>query len=273
MTSELIRYLRQRIPPDSLVRKTWRRLRAVWTQSSPPDQIFLRKFAKIIPDACFIQIGSNDGVRLDPLRAQLRRTQWHGVMIEPVPHIFERLCENCREYADRVTFKNVAIASQDGILPFYFLSPAEPEERGTLPEFYDMLGSFNKEVILSHAPYIPRIEDRLVAVDVEALSFDSLCKQLHIHELDLLHIDAEGYDYEILKNIDFNVYQPTVLIYEHHHLSSTDSDRCAQRLQSYGYDIVPYGMDSWCLRTEGLPGKNVRSIERAWCRFQSAVAQ
>ncbi len=267
-----MKFLRRRIPHHSLLRRLWRQVHRRWAERRPaPEQIFLKEFADILPQAYFIQIGSNDGVQLDPLRTQLRSSQWRGVMIEPVPHIFRKLCENCREYASRVTFMNVAIASKDSTLPFYYLRPASSEERNQLPEFYDMLGSFNKEVVLSHAPYIPRIEERIICANVDALSFDSLCKHLGVSQIDLVHIDAEGYDFEILKNIDLSTYRPIVLIYEHHHLNAYDRAACEHRLKGYGYDIISYGMDSWCFREDVVSANNTQPLINAWRSYRRSV--
>ena len=46
----------------------------------------------------FIQVGSNDATHNDPLRRFILERGWRGLMIEPVPHVFERLKRN---YANR----------------------------------------------------------------------------------------------------------------------------------------------------------------------------
>lgn len=269
----LIQFLRRHIAKDSFVRRLWRAARLPSQRVVPPEEAFLAMFASCFPEAFFIQIGSNDGVGLDPLRAQLHQSKWRGVMIEPVPHIFQQLQKNCASYADRISFQNVAIANTDGVLPFYYLRPAGPSERAGLPHFYDMLGSFNKNVILSHITDIPDIEERVVCVDIKALSFESLCNRLCIRSIDLLHIDAEGYDFEILKTIDFRRHQPIVLIYEHHHLGKDDRLDCAKRLEAAGYELASYGLDTWCLLVERLPQSKKKQMIRAWARFKNAVSR
>lgn len=265
----IIKTLRKYIPSESPIRKTWRWFKARLKKQSSPDQEFLGTFSRLFPEAFFVQIGSNDGVQLDPLRAQLKKNHWRGVMIEALPHIFNELVKNCAEYADRVTFMNVAIAKTDGVQPFYYLRPMAEHEKASMPEFYDMLGSFNRQVILSHSPYIPDIEDRLETLEIDALSFDSLCKKLSIQGIDLLHIDAEGYDFEILKNIDFSQHRPRVLIFEHHHLTNEDKKNCYQMIADAGFQLFPYGMDTWCLRFDGLAKKQIKSLSKAWGHFQA----
>ncbi len=44
-------------------------------------------FGRAYPDAQFIQVGANDGALHDPLRRELIRRNWRGIMIEPVPYV------------------------------------------------------------------------------------------------------------------------------------------------------------------------------------------
>src|SRR5207245_6466419 len=41
-----------------------------------------------------VQIGSNDGVANDPINESLRARRWSGVLVEPIPYLFERLRAN-----------------------------------------------------------------------------------------------------------------------------------------------------------------------------------
>jgi hypothetical protein len=39
----------------------------------------------------FIQVGSSDGLRWDPLRKHIIKNRWEGALIEPLPPVFELL--------------------------------------------------------------------------------------------------------------------------------------------------------------------------------------
>src|SRR5438093_1498023 len=54
----------------------------------------LRAFAAEYPNAFFIEIGSNDGEHDDHLRPFILSRPWSGIMVEPVPYVFERLRRN-----------------------------------------------------------------------------------------------------------------------------------------------------------------------------------
>ncbi|MGH8506702.1 MAG: FkbM family methyltransferase, partial [Stenotrophobium sp.] len=179
----------------------------------------------------FVQVGSNDAGYGDPLSYYTLHRGWRGLMIEPLPHIYERL----RKRYDRISglkFANVAIDVAPGERPFYHLRRSD--EPG-LPPWYDMLGSFKKENVLKHQKYLADIPDRIVETAVRCQTFDGLCAEQDVARFDVLHIDAEGYDYEILKSVDLAKYRPAAVLFEHAHLNSTDYQASLKQLHDAGY--------------------------------------
>jgi FkbM family methyltransferase len=234
-----------------------RRLRP---QPKPKLGFLYTEFARAYPDARFVQIGANDGVMSDPLHGFILATAWRGILVEPVPYLFERLRRN---YPLRpgLLFENVAIAPQAGRRPFYYLRESRGE--GEVPEWHAGLGSFLREVVVKHARDIPDLERRLVVQDVPCLTFDQLCRRHGFEQIDLLHIDTEGYDYEILKTIDLERYRPRLLVYEQHHLSAADRDACRRRLQAHGYACMVEGLDAICLNLRELTPRDA-GVRAAW---------
>lgn len=230
----------------------------------------IKGFADAYPEAVFVEVGANDGVQHDHLRPFIRSGGWTGVMVEPVPYVFERLRDN---YAglDRVRLENAAVADRDGTRPFYHLAEAPEGERARLPGWYDGIGSFSREGVLAHADLVPDIEQRLVTTEVQALTFESLCEKHGIDEVDLVLVDAEGYDAAIVEAIDFASRRPRLLIYEHYHLAPADRAACRTRLEALGYGLLEEHFDTFCLdlriddslsrdwrdRRPGLPGVSV----------------
>jgi FkbM family methyltransferase len=225
----------------------------------------LRAFGEAFPAAVFVEIGANDGEQHDHLRPMILEHEWRGVMVEPVPYVFERLRSN---YAtmERVAVENAAIADGDGLRPFYHLAPAADYESEGLPQWYDGIGSFSRDSVLDHQRLIPDIESRLMQTEVRCLTFDSLCASHGLDRVDLLLVDTEGYDYEVLRHIDFTRHRPVLVIYEHYHLSPTDQAACQAMMQGAGYDTMSEGFDTWCLRPEAEPGLTGR-----WRRLRPAV--
>lgn len=209
----------------------------------------LRAFAGRYPGAVFIEIGSNDGEQHDHLRAHILSRRWSGVMVEPVPYVFARLQANYGGNP-RIALENAAIGDQDGLLPFFHLRDAGEEERADLPDWYDGVGSFQRAAILSHAPQMPDIEQRIVEQAVPTLRFDSLCARHGIERPDLVVIDTEGHDWEIIRSIDLAKQGPRLLIYEHFHLSADERAACRAHLDAAGYQTEEEGFDTMCLRPE-----------------------
>jgi FkbM family methyltransferase len=239
-----------RLDPFRRVARGVRRARQAWSQHRTERRLagprIIRAFAETNPAAFFVEIGANDGEQHDHLRPILERWPWRGIMVEPVPYVFERLKRNYGKQ-DLVVLENAAIADRDGELPFYHLAQASESERPELPQWYDGIGSFSRDAVLNHAGYVPDIEQRLVRTNVPCLTFESLCRKHGVERVDLLLIDTEGYDHEILKNIDWKVHRPRLVVYEHYHLDPADRARTQSRLEQLGYEIKEEGFDTWCL--------------------------
>jgi FkbM family methyltransferase len=225
----------------------------------------LRAFAESYPEAVFVEIGANDGDQYDHLRPFILSRPWRGVLVEPAPYVFERLNANYGRF-DRLSLENVAIADRDGSLPFYHLVEVSSEERDQLPDWYDALGSLSRDALLRHADRIPDIERRLVCIDVPCLTLSSLCERNGIDRLDLLLIDTEGYDWQIVRQIDFAALRPRLLIYEHYHLSPDDRAASRAHLNGLGYETLEEGFDTFCL--DPLPKD---SLTRRWSRLRPGV--
>jgi len=218
----------------------------LWRMAGPK---LVEAFAEQYPNALFVEIGSNDGDHHDHLREHIQSRSWRGVMVEPVPFIFENLTHRYGHIAG-VVLENAAIAPAEGELPFYHLAEASREDRERLPYWYHGTGSFSREQVLAHKRDIPDIEDRIVERTVTALTFASLAAKHGLDDLDLLLTDTEGYDWEILRTVDLSRFRPRLAIYEHYHLSREDRAACVEHFRSSGYSILEEGFDTFCLRTD-----------------------
>jgi len=253
---------RRRIRRGSALRRWLGRLRAPLRLRDPRSEIsrFLLAFAEARPDAFFIQIGSNDGEQQDPLEPVIARYPWRGILIEPVPYVFERLQQN-RGGDPRLALENVAIAEADGSRPFYYLAKAE--DRTGLPRWYDALGSFRRDVLLTHVSRIADIETRIQEMRVPCLSFESLCRKHGVTRVDVLHMDVEGYDWQLLQSIDLARWRPALLVFEHHHLEPAAYAACRAHLEQLGYSLMPERLDTLAVRRVGLSRRLAARFDRA----------
>lgn len=257
---------RSRLPYDSRPRAALRRIHRTLRPLPPPDPLVpvVEEFARTHPDAFFVQVGSNDGEQLDPLRRAILEHRWSGIMVEPVPYVFERLQRNYGAQPG-IILENAAIADRDGLRELYHL--ARTDDAG-LPQWYDALGSFRKDVVLKHKRYIPDIEDRIQALEVPCLTFDSLCRKHGVTTIDVIQVDTEGYDYEIVKLLDLARRRPTLVMFEHLHLDAATRQACLDHVAEHGYDTLHNGMDTLCLRMAGLSSRH-RRLRRLWRRLSA----
>lgn len=209
----------------------------------------LRAFAGAYPEAVVVEVGANDGEQHDPLRSHILAGGWRGVLVEPVPYVFERLRRNYAAVPG-IALENAAIAEHDGTVPFFHLRDAGPEERATLPDWYDGVGSLRRATLASHGPQVPDLADRIVERDVPALRFDTLCDRHGIDRPDLVVIDTEGHDWAIIRSIDLATRGPRLLIYEHFHLAPDERAACRRHVEAAGYETLEEGFDTICLRAE-----------------------
>jgi FkbM family methyltransferase len=256
---------------DAAARAPYLRAREVWRSHVDrrwakrlPGPGLLRAFASAYPEAFFVEIGANDGRKEDQLRPFILACPWRGIMVEPVPFVFERLKSNYSGL-DRIAVENAAIADDDGRRRLYHLAPIEGKELDRVPDWYDAIGSFSRENVLRHADHIPDLELRVVCTEVPCLSFESLCRKHGVARVDLLLTDTEGYDREIIHAIDFSVHRPRLVIYEHKHLDLDERAECRELLHGIGYETMEAYIDTWCLDT-----RFDDAVTRRWRRLRPA---
>ncbi len=255
-----------RLSPTGRLGAMLRAVRRRLPRRPPGRQLYrvVYEFARAYPDAVFVQVGANDGQGEDPLRDEIRSRRWTGVLVEPVPHVFDRLRRH-HGGNRRLRLENAAVADHDGVVELWCLPEAEPG--APLPWWSDGLGTLRQDVLLKHRDAIPDLSDRMVRLEVPCLTFDSLCTRHGLESLDLVHIDTEGYDFEVIKLIDLDRLRPRIVMFENYHMDPDTHDACLAHLRRHGYEHLSDGMDTICLRVEGLTARD-RSLHRFWERLR-----
>ena len=214
------------------------------------------------PAFSVVQIGAHTGDTIDdPLFVFLRRELARRasgpaasstvVLVEPVREYFEQLQDNYGELPG-VRFENVAIAETRGERDFYRLA-IDPEPYG-YPAWMRELGSLREDRMTSlwekHEQNFEQQQFFLthrVVERVRCLTFGDLLGQHGIGDLDLLQMDAEGYDFAILKTIDFERTRPRFINYERV-LLHEDEPACRSLLESAGYRLIDWSIDTLAVR-------------------------
>ena len=239
-------------------------LRAAANRIKPPEpppiyrplSVVLAKLAEG-PSLSIVQIGAYIGdTPNDPLFKFLQshvpvraaaNLDTKVVLVEPIREYFDQLREN---YAGlpQIELENLAISEREGVLEMYTLS-VDPTEYG-YPAWLSQLSSLKKdrmEELWGHyernramqAFYLKHRE----VERVKAVPLWQLLEQHEFSNVDLLQIDAEGYDYEILKSLDFDKTKPRFINYERVLLAEQEPD-CREMLAGHGYVLLDWGQDT-----------------------------
>lgn len=239
--------------------------------SAPPDAVAtfpgVLAWLSAQPSFVVVQIGAFVGATdNDPLHAFLTRAMAAprdnsrpsiAVLVEPVAEYYERLRLS---YAGvpGVRFENVAIAESAGTRDFFRLA-ADPAAHG-LPPWLSQLGSlradrmttlwdrYERGHLASESDTLTRFyREHQVTEQVTCITFETLLARHGLDQVDLLQIDAEGYDYEILRTIDFARIRPVFINYERV-LLHDDEAPCRRLLTEAGYRLTDWGQDTLCTR-------------------------
>jgi FkbM family methyltransferase len=172
-------------------------------------------------DVTVVQIGAYDGVVDDPLAEVLELHGWTGILVEPQREPFKALE---RRYVGnpKIRLFNVAIADQDGFRNLYRTGPST-------------LASFDRAHVVKH--FDVKDEPLIVEEPVECWTFSTLLERAGVERVDVLQIDAEGYDLELLRLFDIPRRLPSIVNYEHVHLSRSERNSAAGLLISNGYRL------------------------------------
>ena len=170
----------------------------------------------------FVQIGAFDGVGDDWLRTLIASNHWRGILVEPQAEAFRKLQET---YADQsqLIFRNVAIGAKTGEVTMYSLRTGPSQ-----------VTSFDYQHVVRH---LKRTAD-IVQISVPCLTLHDLLAEAGCATLDFLQIDAEGYDAEIIRSIDFLALKPSIIRYEHRNLLERDHSELIELLAEQGYRFM-----------------------------------
>jgi FkbM family methyltransferase len=108
------------------------------------------------------------------------------------------------------------------------------------------ISSTNPEHILKHASFIPGFtKDDIVELKVKCLTLNNLFKKYNLFDINILHMDVEGLDFELIKSINFDKYKIYNIVYERLHINEEES---VSFLKSKGYRIVNnFGHNGWSI--------------------------
>lgn len=171
----------------------------------------------------FVEVGTGSVETLLPLAKQ----GWQGICIEPVKFYLDQL-----ERVPGVIYENTAICEFEGEVPFYRLCEKALQEHD-LPPWANGLGSLSpKHPVIVHHKW----EQFVIKETVPCTPLSTLLERHGVTRIDFLKIDTEGYDYNVLRTLDFRI-KPALIKIEHFHMPEEHTKACVAFLKERGYLI------------------------------------
>jgi FkbM family methyltransferase len=194
----------------------------------------------------FLQIGAADGKRLDPIHSFVQRYRWKGILVEPLADLFALLKDTYRDRDDLI-FENVAITENDETRQISRV-PLKDVGREGVPEWAFAASTLVPEKTRFSADNSPpslhnALNSAVVKEEIQCLSLASLIARHGVERIDILQIDAEGYDARILKQLDLSVFKPTIINMEWHWLADSEKSEISGHLKRHGYSMYECHMD------------------------------
>ena len=161
---------------------------------------------------CVIQIGANDGNRFDELNKFIKEYRVKSILVEPINEYFEGLKRNYQNF-ENVYFENSAITVGTKEKEIYAVNNKNLND---YDEHIKGISSFDKNHLIKHGVK----SNHILKKKINCISILNLLKKYNISDLDILFIDAEGYDGDILIDFFNSSKQEPILIFEYIHIEN-----------------------------------------------------
>ncbi len=215
-------------------------------------------------DFIVIQIGANDGITNDPIHKFIKRDRWKGVLLEPQPDVYNQYLKKIYQKNEGLHTLCAGIGNEDGSQTLYKIA-------FSTMRWATGLASFSKEKVMElfengvvekncrrfgiEIPSEP--EDRITGEEVKIISPATLLSKFGISRIDLLQIDAEGFDLEVIRIFDIPTSKPGAIIFENINHTAGELEACYQLLRENDYCLREFGRDTLAVH---LPGEKFKQF-------------
>jgi FkbM family methyltransferase len=190
-----------------------------------------------------VKIGSNDGKYDDVLYDTLiKYPTIKCLFVDPIQNKLNECKKNFLNFTN-AKYECVAVSVDNAPKTLYVISEKAWINELKTHSWWDKLASFNPKHIENHCG--KHFSNRYLAeIKVPSIPLMDLLQKTEFLDVDLLHVDTEGHDWSILKQIDYNVIAPKLILFEKRHLLKKELDEAivtlSQKyvLQHQKFDIL-----------------------------------
>jgi FkbM family methyltransferase len=175
-------------------------------------------------------IGAMDGVSHDNIHEYIiQNHNWKTIFVEPVKKYFDELKQNF-ENKTNAYFENSAVTDKNESTCIYRVD-YDAIKNKEVPEWSNGISSVNKNSIISLG--IP--ENFILEEQISCLTVDRLINKYSLSKIDILQIDAEGYDYFLFNEFWEKEIRPKFIYLEIVHMSDFELENIVNKLESENY--------------------------------------
>jgi FkbM family methyltransferase len=172
----------------------------------------------------FVDIGANDGLTWSNSLEIERQLEWQGIAIEPHPTIFQQLINN-----RKCKCINIAVSDVEAELDFFAIEGTWEANMlsGLLSNYCDR----HKARVMDE---YKRYNGVATTVKVKTRPLQDILDDNNISKIDYLSIDTEGSEIPILKSVNFEKTDITLISVE----ANYDRDPLDKILMPYGFKFI-----------------------------------
>jgi FkbM family methyltransferase len=189
-----------------------------------------------------IQIGANDGQSFDELSYFIKKNKTNSVLVEPIVENFTKLQIHYKNL-NFIKLENSAISINDEVSKLYKVNPKYTSKYGS---HISAIPSFSEKHLINHGVNKKHIITELVT----PITIKKLIAKYNIDNLDLLFVDAEGYDGKIICDfLDSSSLRP-FMIFEYIHIQNDTFLNLIKKLIKKNYLFFNVGENMVCFPNE-----------------------
>lgn len=167
----------------------------------------------------YIELGANDGLKQSNTAFFEFFRNWTGILVEPSLSAFEQ----CKTNRPKSSCYNNACVSNEYSDDFVY----GDFNTGNLMSSVNAIRKNGKEIDGAYLTKVP-------AITLEQILKEEKIKEKNI-EIDFLSLDTEGYELNILKGINLNLYRPKYMLIE---VYNFDFENIVQFLKENEYKLL-----------------------------------
>ena len=212
MTNKLLKKIAGALDYKLVEKNLIKNNRLVNSKSILNLNLILKKIFDSQKVECLIQIGANDGNRFDELNKFIKEYRVKSILVEPINEYFEVLKRNYKNF-ENVYFENSAITVGAKEKEIFIVNSNNLKD---YDEHIKGINSFDKKHLIKHGVKLSHI----IKKKINCISILNLLEKYNISKLDILFVDAEGYDGDIVVDFLNNSKQEPILIFEYIHVEN-----------------------------------------------------